>query len=381
MVMENFTIYNPVRLHFGKNVLNGLGRAVKEYGTKVLLVYGGGSIKKNGVYDKVIEQLQSINAEVFEYYGIKPNPVVEDVDAAAQLGREKDVDVILAVGGGSVIDSAKMISLAIPVDTTAWDFYEGIIKPKSAVPMICVLTLAATGTEMNPFAVVQNGQKQRKLGMGHDLMYPKHSFLNPTYTISVSKDYTAYGIADLIAHCLEAYFGAGDASLSDRFVYSIIEEALQYGPMLMNDLNSYDLRARIMYAATTALNKMTMYGRVSGDWGVHSIGHNLSLLFDTPHGASLSIAYPAWLKFHHNRAGDRIKSLGKNLFDDDTIDGTIKKLEDYFRLIGCPVTLPETGIKQDEKQKIIDLMTKYDESGNHHKLSKEDMVEIVELMW
>lgn len=379
--MENFIAYNPVKLHFGKDVLDDLGKAVDEFGKKVLLVYGGGSIKKNGVYEKIIKQLNTIGAEVYEYSGIKPNPVVEHVNDAASSGREKKVDVIIAAGGGSVIDSAKMISIAIPVNASAWDFFEGKIKPKSAIPLISVLTLAATGTEMNPYAVLQNNSLQRKLGMGHQLMYPQHSFLDPTYTISVSKEYTAYGIADLIAHCLEAFFGAGDASLSDKFVYSIISEAMQYGPLLMQDLKDYDLRAKIMYAATAALNQTTTYGRVSGDWGVHNIGHNLSLLFDMAHGASLAIAYPAWLKLHHDRAGDRIIELGKNIFDDDTIDGTINKFENFFRSIGCPVRLPDAGINKDQHELIVDAMTKHDESGVHHKLSREDVVEMIEAMW
>lgn len=379
--MENFTIYNPVKLHFGKDVTDKLGEAINEFGKRVLLVYGGGSIKRNGVYDKVIEQLNSVNAEIFEYNGIKPNPVVEDVDAAAEMGRANNVDVILAVGGGSVIDSAKVISIAIPENRPAWDFYEGDFKPGSSVPLICVLTLAATGTEMNPFAVIQNNSKQRKLGRGHKLMYPKHSFLDPSFTISVSKDYTAYGIADLIAHCLEAYFGEGDASLSDRFVYSIISEALLYGPLLVNNLDNYDLRAKIMYAATNALNELTIYGRASGDWAVHSIGHNLSILFDMPHGASLSIAYPAWLKFHRERAGSRIMELGKNIFNDETVNGTINKLEDFFYSIGCPIRLPDAGIEQYQYQRIVDLLTMHDHGGNHHKLSKGDIVEIVKLMW
>ncbi len=379
--MENFIAYNPVKLHFGKDVLNRLGKSVKESGRKVLLVYGGGSIKNNGVYEKVIEQLQKIKAEVFEYSGIRPNPVIEDVDSAAALGREKDVDVILAVGGGSVIDSAKMISVAIPVNTTAWDFFEGKIKPKAAIPLVAVLTLAATGTEMNPYAVVQNNQLKRKLDFGHNLMFPKHSFLDPAHTLSVSKDYTAYGIADLVAHCLEAFFGEGDASLADRFVYAIIRESMQYGPLLMQDLNSYDLRARILYAATAALNNTTTYGRVSGDWGVHIISHNLSLLYDMAHGAALSIIYPAWLRFHGDIAGERIIELGKNLFDVDTVDETISKLEDFFRSIECPVRLSDAGIKKDQHERIVAAMTKHDEKGLHHKLNKEDIVKVIELMW
>ena len=156
-------------------------------------------------------QLNSINAEVFEYGGIKSNPVVEDVDAASRLGRNSNVDVVLAVGGGSVIDSAKIISITIPVSHSAWDFYSGLKRPEKAVPLIAVLTLAATGTEMNPFAVLQNHKSKQKLGWGNPLCFPKHSFLDPGFTVSVPKNYTAYGIADLIAHCLEAYFGKSDA--------------------------------------------------------------------------------------------------------------------------------------------------------------------------
>jgi len=254
-------------------------------------------------------------------------------------------------------------------------------KPNKAIPVICVLTLAATGTEMNPFAVVQNNQLQRKLGIGHDLMYPEHSFLDPTYTISVSKEHTANGIVDLIAHCLEAFFGNGDASLADRFVYAIVKEAMHYGSLLMNDLSNYDLRARVMYAAMVALNKTTIYGRVSGDWGVHNLGHNLSLLFDMAHGASLSIVYPAWLRLHSDRTPERIVKLGKRLFRENTIDGTIEKLEDFFKSIGNPVRLEDAGITKDKHELIVETMTKHDESGLHHKLSREDVVEMIGYMY
>ena len=254
--MENFTAYNPVELHFGKNIISKLQKSIRKYGTKVLLLYGGGSIKKNGIYEDVMEQLAGL--EVYEYSGIKPNPVLEDVDAAASLGKQKDVDVILAVGGGSVIDSAKIISISIPVDHSGWKFLKGDATPEKAIPLIAVLTLAATGTEMNRFAVVQNNKTNEKIGWGHELTYPKESFLDPAYTLSVAKDYTAYGVVDLIAHCLEAYFGEGDATLSDRFVYSIIHEAMKNGEILLDDLENYTLRERIMYAATCALNNLTI---------------------------------------------------------------------------------------------------------------------------
>lgn len=379
--MENFIMYNPTKLHFGKGVTDDLGKVVKEFGKRVLLVYGGGSIKRNGIYEKTIQQLKSISAEVFEYGGIKPNPIIEDVDAAAELGRKNKVDVILAVGGGSVIDSSKIISITIPVNHTGWDFYSGKAKPQTAIPLISVLTLAATGTEMNPFAVVQNKATQQKLGYGHDLTYNRHSFLDPENTFSVPGNYTAYGIADLIAHSLEAYFGAGDASLSDRLVFAIIKEAIAYGESLLKDLKNYELRAKIMYAATMALNQTTMYGRVSGDWGVHSIGHVLSLLYDVPHGASLSIVIPAWMKFHQHKISDRIAFLGQNVFGVETTNETIMAFEDYFKSIECPIRLSEIATGKESKEEILKVMNLNKVGGANHKLNNEDHTKILGLFW
>lgn len=374
-------MYNPVKLHFGRGVADNLGKSVSKYGKRVLLVYGGGSIKRNSVYDEVMAQLQKIGAEVFEYQGIKPNPIIEDVDAAASLGRKEKADVILAVGGGSVIDSAKIISITIPVSHSGWEFMKNRQRPKSAVPLISVLTLAATGTEMNRFAVVQNNATKEKLGYGDPLTYPNESFLDPTYTISVPKDYTAYGITDLIAHCLEAYFGEGEATLSDRFVYSIIKEAIDHGPALMNDLENYALREKIMYAATNALNNLTAYGRKSGEWGVHSVGHVLSVLYDVPHGASLSIVYPAWLKLHTPKIPRRIESLGLNLFGVSTAGKTIHALESFFTSIGSPVRLAEIGIDATKHgEEVFATLVRNNAGGNYHKLNKDDYRGLIRLM-
>jgi hypothetical protein len=378
--MENFILYNPTKLHFGNNIINDLGKTISSYGKKVLLVYGKNSIKENGIYNQVKAQLNSINAEVYEYGGIKSNPVVEDVDAASRLGRNSNVDIVLAVGGGSVIDSAKIMSITIPVSHSAWDFYSGLKKPSKAVPVIAVLTIAATGTEMNPFAVLQNHKSKQKLGWGNPLCFPQHSFLDPQYTFSVPKNYTAYGIADLIAHCLEAYFGKGDASLSDRLVISIIKEAMDNGPALLNDLKNYELREKILYASTLALNGITLAGRQSGDWAVHDIGHVLSLLYDLPHGASLTIAYPAWLKHMKNIIPERIASMGKELFDVTSAEATIMKLEDFFRQIECPIRLGDAGIGTEKKQQILDTLILNKVSGVHHKLSTDDLSGILNLM-
>ncbi|MBP6870690.1 MAG: iron-containing alcohol dehydrogenase [Bacteroidales bacterium] len=379
--MEKFIMYNPVKLHFGRGVVSDLGDSISKYGKKVLLVYGGGSIRKNGIYEEIISQLGKAGAEVFEYAGIRPNPVIEDVDAAAGLGREKGVDVVLAVGGGSVIDSAKIISITIPVLHSGWDFIKGKSKPVCAIPLFAVLTLAATGTEMNRFAVVQNNLTKEKLGYGDLLTYPKESFLDPAYTLSVPADYTSYGITDLIAHCLEAYFGEGEATLSDRFVFSIIGEAMEYGPQLMHDTGNYLLREKIMYAATSALNNLTVYGRKNGDWGVHSIGHVLSVLYDVPHGASLSMVYPAWMRLHLDRAPERIAHLGMNLFGTTTAEETIEGFERFFTGIGSPVRLSQYGLDTPENRAEIFRTLKANRAGgNHFRLSDQDYENLIQLM-
>jgi len=370
--MENFIAFNPTTLHFGKNVLDKLPSTVSAYGKTVLLVYGKNSIKKSGLYDQIISLLSKSGARIIEYSGIKSNPLVSDVDAAAQLGRSNNVDVILAVGGGSVIDSAKIISIAIPVQGLAWDFFERKRTPSTAIPLIAVLTLAATGTEMNPFAVLSNHASERKEGYGGPLLYPKHSFLDPQLTATVPADYTAYGIADLVAHSLEAYFGKGeDATLTDKFIFSIIREAVEYGPKLMNNLSDYELRAKIMFAATMALNGMTMYGRGTGDWGVHSIGHVLSLLYDVPHGASLSITYPAWLRLHKDRLPHRIELLGREVFGVNSVDETILKFETFFDEIGSPVRLNQ-AVENADQNEILRIMIQNNVATYVQKLTHDD---------
>ncbi|MCK4664012.1 MAG: iron-containing alcohol dehydrogenase [Bacteroidales bacterium] len=377
--MENFQVFNPTSLHFGKDVTKKLQDTVLNYGNNVMLIYGKGSIVKNGIYDKIKAQLN--NVKITEYNGIKPNPVVDDVNKAVLVGIENKVEVIVAVGGGSVIDSAKIISLCIPEKLDAWDVMKNIAKPEKSIPLIAVLTIAATGTEMNPYAVLQNHETYEKIGYGNELIFPKHSFLDPEFTYSVPKNHTAYGITDLIAHSLEAYFGFGDATLSDRFTTEIIKEAIYYGPLLLNDLKNYDYRAKIMWAATCALNGLTSYGRTSEDWGAHDIGHILSFLYDIPHGATLSIVYPAWLKLHKDRIPERIIKLGNQLFNINSIDETINKLKDFFISINCPVKLSEIGIGKDKKNEIIDLMNKNKVNGFNHKLSSEDYEMLVDFMY
>ena len=377
--MENFIAYNPTKLHFGKGILDDLHKTLVKYGKRVLLVYGKGSIKKNGLYEKIMSQLNTAGAEVFEYEGIKSNPLVEDVDKAARIGRENNVDFVLAVGGGSVIDSAKIISITIPVSHGAWDFFEGKSRPQKALPLIAVLTLAATGSEMNNFAVLQNPETKQKEGYGSPFTFPTHSFLDPEVTYSVPATYTAYGIADLIAHCLEMYYGKGECSLTDRFITSIVADAVAWGPKLMNNLTGYEERANIMFDATMALNLITSYGKAGGDWGVHDLGHIVSLLHDTPHGASLSILFPAWLKHFNAVVGEKTALLGKNVFNVSSSEETIKKLEAFFTTIGAPTRFSQIGIGEDKLEGIIQQMIQNKATGNNITMAEKDYRKIIEL--
>ncbi|HYW96013.1 MAG TPA: iron-containing alcohol dehydrogenase [Bacteroidales bacterium] len=378
--MENFLAHIPTALHFGKGCVEQLGEAGSRLGKRALLIYGKGSVLKNGSYTDTKKQLESAGIAIFEYNGIKPNPLAEDVDAAAKTGIENDIDFIVAIGGGSVIDSAKITAVCIATGASAWDVMKMKVKPVSAIPLIAVLTLAATGTEMNPVAVLQNPGTREKIGYRHERLFPAHSFLDPAYTKSVPANYTAYGIVDLTAHCLEAYFGDGDASLSDRFVEAIIKEGMEYGPMLMKDLENYDLRARIMWAATNALNGLTSYGRLNGDWGVHALGHVLSFLYDMPHGATLSIVYPAWLRNMKNRIPDRIAQLGSQLFGKEDADAAIEGLEAFFSVLGSPVRLSEGGLPKESYDDILKLMNENECTGAARELDNDDRENILKFM-
>lgn len=378
--MENFIAYNPVKLHFGVDVISTLGETVKLYGNRVLLTYGKGSVKTYGYYNKVVSQLKLAGLEIFEYSGIKPNPIIEDVENAVKIGKENNIDVIVALGGGSVIDSAKIMSISIPSEEEPWDFMTWKAKPSKSIPLISILTLAATGTEMNAAAVVQNHHSGQKNGFVNELMFPEHSFLDPSFTVTVPKKYTAYGIVDLIAHALEAFFGPGEPSITDQITIDIIKDAMKWGPLLMEDLTNVDLRAKIMLDATLALNGLTNYGKKGGDWGVHGLGHELSLLYDTPHGASLSIVYPAWLKLQKDRIPQRIIKLGKGLFNVDNVDDTIDNFISFFRKISSPICLNDIGLNTDERNKIINQYSRNKVTGMHHALNDKDYNALVELM-
>lgn len=382
--MENFTVYNPTKLFFGKGVVSNLHKNLSQYGKKALFIYGKGSVMRHGYYDLVLEEFKKANIQITEYKGIRPNPILDDVKKAAELAKNQKVDFIVALGGGSVIDTAKIVSLASVNEEDIWDIMTYKSFPTNALPLISILTLAATGSEMNAAAVIQNPKTDEKIGYVNPLIFPKESYLDPEFTYSVSANQTAYGIVDLIAHALESFFAAGEATLSDRIVGAVIQEALYYAPLVLAEPKSYKYRAKIMWAATCALNGVTSHARKSsGDWAVHGIGHSISYLYDTAHGATLSIAYPAWLKFHEDKIGKRISQLGKILFNENNISAekTIKKIEDFFKSMNCPTKLRELGFIEYDKNKILNHMLKNKITGMNYKLSDDDLKNIVDFMY
>lgn len=386
--MENFKYYNPTKVLFGNDVLDHLCPEITAYGSKALLVIGKTSVKTSGLYARVVSLMNICGISHYTYEGIKANPLYQDADEAVALAKEKQVDMIIAIGGGSVIDTAKAIAMGFYVNHSVWDFYlQKAAKPTQALPLFTILTLAATGTEMNSGTVLQNNETGKKLGYSAPCLFPKVSFLDPSLTLTVPPNQTAYGVSDLISHALEQFFGKGESPLSDLYTAAVIKLAVQYGIQAIENPSNYEAREQIMWLATNALNGTLKAGKNAGDWGVHDYEHTLSVLFDIAHGAGLSILYPAWLKHHQPGINSKLAFLAKNVFDVDDSDQTtaanlfIQKLAQFYTQIGTPTKLSEVDILPTEKNKILDNLKSNKVNGSVYKLNEVDYEAILDLMW
>lgn len=377
--MENFIWENYTKLYFGKDSHLYLKHILPQYGKKYLLLRGKASVEKHGILEKIISELKESGCEWVDFSGIKSNPRIDEVRKAIQIGRQEKIDAILALGGGSVIDSAKAVAAAFNYDGDPWDLFSGKYVPSHALPIVVVLTLAATGSEMNCFSVVQNEEIGIKTSFKNPAVYPRISILNPEFTYFVPRNYTAYGLSDIVAHTLEAWFGYGSSPLMDKFIIDIIQEIQDIGPDLLNNLQDYDLRARAMFTATMALNQLTLLGRKYGDWGVHSIGHVFSLLYDMPHGATLSLVYPAWLNWAYEKDPVRVGELGTCLFKVKSKTGIVEHFKALFRSIESPVTLDEANIRhQYDREKVLNSLIKARAGGFHYPMQEGDYLFILE---
>ncbi|HDS11666.1 MAG TPA: iron-containing alcohol dehydrogenase [Candidatus Wirthbacteria bacterium] len=345
--MQNFTVHMPTKIIFGTDSMDQIGENIHSYGKKVLLTYGGGSIKKNGIYDKVKSQLK--DCEVKEFSGIEPNPRVETLRQAIELGKEFKPDIILAVGGGSVIDGSKLISAALLVETDAWDLVLGNGVVQQTVPLACVLTVSATGTEMNRAAVITNWTTHEKMAFKNDLCKPKFSILDPQNTFSVSWEQTAYGIVDIYSHVLEQYLNTTlDAPLQDRFAEGILLTLHENATEIKSNLKNYEARANVMLCSTLALNSLIAAG-VSEDWACHQIEHELSAFHDIPHGAGLAIVTPRWMRQVWSEKLAKFVQFGRRVHglrgsDEEVAQEVIESLYDFFTSLDIRMNLTEWGI-------------------------------------
>jgi alcohol dehydrogenase len=383
--MNTFTYYNPTKLIFGKGQVEQLKELVPQYGKKVLVVYGGGSIKRNGLYDQVISILNSIDAEVHELSGVDPNPRLSSVREGVKICKENDIDFLLAVGGGSVIDCTKAIAAGAKYDGDAWDLVTKKAFAHEALPFGTVLTLAATGSEMNAGSVITNWETQEKYGWGSPVTFPQFSILDPVNTFTVPKNHTIYGMVDMMSHVFEQYFNdATNTPLQDRMCESTLRTVIETAPKLINDLENYELRETILYSGTIALNGMLQMG-YRGDWASHNIEHAVSAVYDIPHAGGLAILFPNWMKHNLKVNPSRFAQMAERVFDVDPTGKTeeetalegISKLREFWSSIGAPSSLADYDIDDSKLDLMADKAMANGEFGNFNKLNKKDVLAIL----
>lgn len=325
--MNNFIYDIPTKVYFGKNQLeNNLSKEIKKFGSKVLLVYSGDTIKKIGLYDKVIKELKDNEIEVFEYSNIEPNPRHTAINEASKICRDNDIDVVLAVGGGSVIDSSKVITAGKYYDGDVWDLVLRKHSIEKTMPLINILTISASGSEMDNNAIISNKETHEKKGLKSDLFWPKASFLDPTITYTVNKYQTACGSFDILSHLMENYFSRLDGlEMLDNVMEGIMQAVIKYAKIAYNDPENYIARANLMWASSWAINGYTRMDRQPNVWVCHLLEHQLSAFYDITHGLGLAIITPKYLRYVLNEnTVDRFYRFGVKVWD---IDPNLPKME------------------------------------------------------
>lgn len=352
--MLDFQYYSPTRVVFGKNAMQQLGALLKENNRKkVLLHYGGGSVKKNGVFDAVIEQLKNVDINFLELGGVSPNPKIGLIREGVELCKKKGIDFILAVGGGSVIDSAKAIAMGARIDFDVWRLFETKERIADVLPVGSVLTIAAAGSELSNGTVVTNPEGGLKRDYGADYLRPEFAIMNPEYTYSVSKYQTACGVVDILMHTFERYFThTPDVDLTDELAEGLCRAVIRAGRNAVKNGNDYEARATLMWAGSISHNDLTGLGRC-GDWATHQIEHELSGQYDrVAHGAGLAVIFPAWCRYvwkegptRFVRFSEKIWEINtKGMTEEEAVFAGINYCEGYFRSLGMPVRLSELGI-------------------------------------
>jgi NADP-dependent alcohol dehydrogenase len=354
--MENFTFLNPTKVEFGKNKQAQIGHYLNEFGIKkVLLCYGSERIKRDGLFNVVSSSLTAQGIEFIEFSGIVSNPLISKVREGIVAARTHQVDAILSVGGGSVLDSSKAIAAGVAYQGDVWDLFIGKAPINAALPIFDILTLAATGSEMNCGAVVTNDETKEKFAINSPHCFPKVSVVNPELMQSVSRDYLVYSAADIIAHSIEGYFTASvQPRFHSRMVEAIINTVIETTEQLLENPADYQARAEFAWASTQALNGLIYSGTEGYSYPNHMIEHSLSALFNVPHGAGLSVIIPAWMKWYQSRNPEQFSRFAKKVFAVNTAIDGIYALEQWFNKIGTPTRLSQLGITEKDLPATID---------------------------
>lgn len=383
--MKNFEFYVPTDVLFGADQEKNLSRKLQAFGKKILLTYGGGSIKKSGLYDKLMEILKDF--EIFELGGVEPNPRVTTVNKGAEICKKENIDVILAVGGGSSIDCSKAIAAAAYYDGDAWDLLTGKALITKALPIAVVLTIAATGSEMDCAAVISNEETHEKLLMGHPALLPKVSVLNPENTFTVPSYQTASGSADMMSHVIESYFDREEAFVPDAISEGLLRAAIKYTPIVLENPKDYEARAQLMWTSSLALNGLVTTGKDFA-WSCHYIEHELSAHYDITHGAGLAMMTPKWMRYILSEdTVDKFYTYAVNVWgialSEDKFavaNAGIDATENFFKSIGMPMTLGEFGIDDSKFEQMAESAVRVGYLNNAYvPLAEKDVVEILKM--
>ncbi|MGL5204013.1 iron-containing alcohol dehydrogenase [Cetobacterium sp.] len=386
--MKNFIYDVPTRVLFGENQVSNVGKEVKKHASKVLLLYGKNSIKKNGLYDEVIKRLRDENIEIIELSGVDPNPRIETVREGAELCRKHHLELVLAVGGGSTIDCAKGIAAQTKYHGDIWQ--DLCVDKKfhlltEALPVASILTLAATGSEMNGNSVLSNPSEDLKLGFNSYILRPVFSILDPTYTFTVNKYQTAAGVVDIMSHLFEQYFSPDKKGyLQARMMEGLLKTVIHYGPIAYENPTDYEARANIMWASSLSLNGLTSSGKESTDWATHQIEHELSAKYDITHGVGLGILTPYWMEYVLSEENvHRFVEYANNvwgIFGDDNFEvaqKAIRTTREFFNSLDVPSTLAEIDIDSSKFEEMAAGATRLGAIGTMKKLEFKDVLEIL----
>lgn len=383
--MLNYVHDIPTKIYFGKGSIEHLAEALKPYGKNVLLAYGGGSIKKIGLYDEVIKILADNEFQVVECSGIEPNPRIESVEKGVKLCKENSVDVVLAVGGGSTIDCAKAICAGVYYDGDLWDMVKIHSGNRKALPLVDILTLSATGSEYDGGGVISNLATKEKLG--NNFTYPAVSICDPTYTFSVSKYQTAAGSADIMSHIFEGYFSRTmDSDLADGIAETILKSVMKNLPIVLKEPTNYEARANLMADSSIACSGIPEYGKASTGWPCHAMEHELSAFYDITHGVGLAILTPRWMRFILKKDPTTLTRFIKfarnvmGLEGDDEMklaNDAINQLEQFFKDCDIPMTLTELNIDSTHFEEMAKHANRNNRLANAYvPLTEEDVVSI-----